>query len=60
MKSPFTLLITSDTVTNEAATYSLSLQWQDSGGNDYSKLVLENELIRSSTEGQESPSEDSG
>jgi hypothetical protein len=61
MKSPFTILITSDTVANEAATYSFTLQWQDSGGNDYSKLVLENELIRSSIEGQESSGEeDSG
>lgn len=57
MKSPFTILITSDTVANEAATYSLTLQWQDSDVNDYSKLVLENEPITSSTGGQESSTE---
>jgi hypothetical protein len=41
-KSPFTILITSDTAKNEAATYSLTLQWQTSNLNDHSKLVLEN------------------
>lgn len=56
MKSPFTILITSDTVANEAATYSLTLQWQDSGVNDYSKLVLENEPISASTSPSEEPS----
>jgi hypothetical protein len=29
----------------EAETYSLTLQWQDSGRTDYPRLVLENDSI---------------
>jgi hypothetical protein len=48
-KSPFTTLIISDTAKHEAATYSLTLQWQTSNLNDYSKLILENGPIISSS-----------
>jgi hypothetical protein len=53
-KSPFTISIISETINNEAASYSITLQWQDSEGNDFSKLVLENDPI--STSPREEPS----
>jgi hypothetical protein len=62
MKSPFSIIVTGETISNEAASYSITLQWQDSGTNDFSKLVVENEPIgaSSTTSNDVSPTSEDG
>lgn len=65
-RAPFTVLITSDAIENQAQTYDITLQWRDSDFNEFSERVLSGQPLSSGGEtGQpepqeEQPSEDNG
>ena len=46
-KAPFTVLITSDTIENQAQIYDMTLQWRDSDFNEFSESVLSGQPIGS-------------